>query len=72
MDSFKSEIHWGAAEILVYIRALTSQPCKSASFEEIQAFNEEYEQKRLELGNVEARPKAYLPARRTTSTQGNY
>ena len=42
------------------------------SLAEIQAYIEEYEQKRLDLENVEVWSKAYLPATKTTETQGNY
>ena len=47
--SFKSEIHWGADEIVDYSRTLTSPPGMFTSLEEIQAYIEEFEQKRLDL-----------------------
>ena len=49
--SFKSEIHWGAGEIVPYDKTLTSPPGMFTSLEDIQAYIEECEQKRLDLGN---------------------
>ena len=40
--------------------------------EETQAYIEECEQKRLDLDNEEVWSKAYLPAKGTTETRGNY
>ena len=42
------------------------------SLEEIQAYIEKYEQKRLDLDNEEIWSKAYLPTERTTEARGNY
>ena len=42
------------------------------SLKEIQAYIEEWEQKRLDLNNEEVWSKAYLPAKRRTEVQGNY
>ena len=42
------------------------------SLEEIQAYIEECEQKRLDLENVQVWSKANLPTTRTTQAQGNY
>ena len=42
------------------------------SLEEIQAYIEKYEQKRLDLYNEEIWSKAYLPTERTTEARGNY
>ena len=39
---------------------------------EIQAYIEEYEQKRLDLDNEEVWSKACLPLERTTEARGNY
>ena len=46
---FKSEIHWGAGEIVDYSKTLTSPPGMFKSLEEIQPYIEECEQKRLDL-----------------------
>ena len=70
--SFKAEIHRGAGEIVDYSKILTSPPCMFTSLEEIQAYIEECEQKRLDLENVQVWSKAYLPATRTTETQSSY
>ena len=69
---FKSEIYQGAGEIVDYSKTLTSLPGMFTSLEEIQAYIEKCEQKRLDIENVEVWSKAYLPATRTTETQGNY
>ena len=69
---FKSEIHWGAGEILPYHETLTSPPGKFTSLEEIQAFIEECGQKRLDLDNEEVWSKAYLQFEQTTKPRGNY
>ena len=42
------------------------------SLEEIQAYIEECEQKRLDFDNEEVWSKAYLPATRTTEKRGSY
>ena len=42
------------------------------SLEEIQAYIDKYEQKRLDLDNEEIWSKAYLPTERTTEARGNY
>ena len=42
------------------------------SLKEIQAYIEECEQKRLDLDNEEVWSKTYLPAERTTKSQGHY
>ena len=55
-----------------YSKTLISTPGMCTSLAEIQAYIEEYEQKRLDLENVEVWSKAYLPATKTTETQGNY
>ena len=70
--SFKSEIRWGAGEIMDYSKTLTSPPGMFTSLEEVQAYIEECEQKRLDLENEEVWSKAYLPATRTTEARGNY
>ena len=70
--SFKSEIHLGAGEIVPHYKTLTSPPGMFTSFEQIQAYIEESEQKRLALDNEEIWSKAYLPAERTTEARGNY
>ena len=70
--SFKSEIHRGAGEIVPYGKRLTSPPGMFTSLEEIQAYIEECEQKRLDLYNEEVWSKAYLPAERTTDARSNY
>ena len=70
--SFKSEIHRGADEIVDYSKTLTSSPGMFTSLEEIQAYIEECEQKRLDLENEEVWSKAYLPATRTTEARGIY
>ena len=69
--SFKAEIHRGAGEIKDYSKTLTSPPCMFTSLEEIQACIEQCELKRLDLENVKLWSKAYLPATRTTETQGS-
>ena len=51
--SFKAEIYRGAGEIVDYSKTLTSPPGMFTSLEKIQAYIEEYEQKRLDLGNEE-------------------
>ena len=70
--SFKSEIHWGAEEIVNYSKALTSPRDMFTSLEEIQADIEECKQKRLDLENVEVWSKTYVPITRTIETQGSY
>ena len=69
---FKSEIHWGAGEIVDYSKTLTSPPGMFKSLEEIQPYIEECEQKRLDLDNEEVLSKAYLPAKITTEARDNY
>ena len=63
--SFKSEIHRGAGEIVDYSKTLASPTGMFTSFEEIQAYIEECEQKRLDLEKEEVWSKAYLPTTRT-------
>ena len=70
--SFKSVIHRGAGEIKPYSKTLDSQPGMFTSLKEIQAYIEEFEQKRLDVDNEEVWSKAYLPATRTTEARGNY
>ena len=70
--SFKSEIYRGGGEIVPYYKTLTSPPGIFTNLEEIQAYIEEYEQKRLDLDNEEVRSKAYLPTKRTIEARGNY
>ena len=70
--SFKAEIHRGAGEIVDYSKTLISTLGMLTCFEEIQAYVEECEQKRLDLVNVEVWSKAYLPTTRTTEERGNY
>ena len=70
--SFKAEIHRGAGEIVDYSKTLTSPPGIFTNLEEIQAYIDECEQKRLDLENVQVWSKAYLPAPRTTEARGNY
>ena len=69
---FKSEIHRGAGEVVDYSKTLTSPPGMFTSLEEIQAYIEECEQKRLDLENAEVWSKAYLPAISTSEARGNY
>ena len=69
---FKSEIHWGAGEIVDYSKTLTSPPGMFKSLEEIQPYIEECEQKRLDLDNEEVLSKAYLHIKRTTEARDNY
>ena len=61
--SFKAEIRQGAGEIVDCSKTLTSPP---DMLEEIQAYIKECDQKRLDLENVQAWSKAYLPTTRTT------
>ena len=49
--SFKSEIHRGVGDILPYSKTLDSLPSMFTSLEEIRAYIEECEQKRLNLDN---------------------
>ena len=70
--SFKADIHRGAGELVDYSKTLTSLPGMFTSLEEIQAYIEKCEQKRLDLENVEVWSKAYLPTTRTTEERGNY
>ena len=70
--SFKAEIHRGAGEIVDYSKTLTSPSGMFTILEETQAYIEECEQKRLDLDNEEVWSKAYLPAKGTTETRGNY
>ena len=70
--SFKSVIYRGAGEIKPYSKTSDSPPDMFTSLKEIQAYIEEYKQKRLDLDNEEAWSKAYLPATRTTEVRGNY
>ena len=70
--SFKSEIHWGAGEIVPYYKTLTSPPAMFTSLEVIQTYIEECEQKWLDLDNEEVCSKAYLRTERTTEARGNY
>ena len=55
-----------------YSKALDSLPGIFTSLEEMQAYLEECEQKRLDLDNEEVWSKAYLPSERTTEARGNY
>ena len=70
--SIKSVIYGGAGEIRSYSKALDSLAGMFTNLNEIQAFIEECEQKRLDLNNEELWSKAYLPATRTTEVRGNY
>ena len=70
--SFKSEIYRRGGEIVPYYKTLTSPPGIFTNLEEIQAYIEEYEQKRLDLDKEEVWSKAYLPAKRTIEARGNY
>ena len=70
--SFKSVINRGAGEIVPYYKTLTQPSGMFTSLEEIQAYIEKYEQKRLDLDNEEIWSKAYLPTERTTEARGNY
>ena len=70
--SFKAKIHQGGGEIVDYSKTLTSPPGMFTSLEEIQAYMEECEQKRLDLENVEAWSKAYLPVTKTIETRDSY
>ena len=69
--SFKAEIHRGAGEIMDYSKTLTSPTGMFTSLEEIQAYIEECEKKRLDLDNEEVWSKAYFPHERTTETRSN-
>ena len=64
--SFKSDVHRGVGDIVPYSKTLDSPPGMFTSLEEIQAYIEECEQKRLDLDNEKVWSKAYLPAERTT------
>ena len=70
--SCKSEIHQGAGEIKDYNKTLTSPLDMFTSLNNVQAYIEKCEQKRLDLDNEEVWSKAYLPADRTTEARGNY
>ena len=70
--SFKSEVHRGVGDIVPYSKTLDSPPGMFTSLEEIQAYIEEYKQKRLDLDNEEIWSKAYLPAERTIEKRGSY
>ena len=70
--SFKSVIYRVCGEIKPYSKILDSLPGMFTSLKEIQAYIEEYEQKRLDLDNEEVWSKAYLPITRTTEVRGNY
>ena len=70
--SIKSVIYGGAGEIRSYSKALDSLGGMFTNLNEIQAFIEECEQKRLDLNKEELWSKAYLPATRTTEVRGNY
>ena len=61
---FNSEIHRSAGEIVSYYETLTSPPGMFTSLEDIQAYIEECEQKRLELDYEEVWSKTYLFTRR--------
>ena len=52
--SFNSKIHRSAGEIVPYYKTLTSPPGMFTSLEDIQAYIEECEQKRLDLDYEEA------------------
>ena len=60
--SFKLDVHRGVGNIVPYSKTLDSPPGMFISLEEIQAYIEEWEQKRLDLDNEEVWSKAYLPA----------
>ena len=70
--SFESEIYRGAAEIVPYYKILTSPLGMFTSLEEIQAYIEECEQKRLDLDNKKIWSKAYLPSEAKTEIRDNY
>lgn len=70
--SFEADIYRGAGEIVDYKKTLNGPPGMFTSLAEIQAYIEECEQKRLDLDNEAVWSKAYLPATRTTNTDGNY
>ena len=70
--SFKSVIYRDGGEINPYSKTLDSAPGMFKSLMEIQAYIEEWEQKRLDLDSEEVQSKAYLPATRTTEVRGNY
>ena len=70
--SFKSEIHWGGSVVKGYYKTLTLPPGMFTGLDEIQAYMEECEQKRLDLDNEKVWSKAYLPAERTNEARGNY
>ena len=70
--SLNSVIHRDASEIINYSKTLTSPSDVFTSLDEIQAYIQECEQKRLDLKNAEVWLKTYLHATRTTLTQGNY
>lgn len=50
---FKSKIHLGAGETLVYSQTLTSPSGIFTSLEEIRSYIEEFEAKKLDLDNVQ-------------------
>ena len=70
--SFKSEVHRGVGDIVLYNKTLNSRPGMFTSLREIQAYIEECEQKWLDLDNEEVWSKAYLSPERTTEARGNY
>ena len=70
--SFKSEINRGTGEIVDYSNTLTSPLVMFTCLEQIQAYIEECEQRRLDLDNEEVWSNTYLPAERTTGARRNY
>ena len=70
--SFKSEINRDTGEIVDYSNTLTSPLVMFTSLEQIQAYIEECEQRRLDLDNEEVWSNTYLPAERTTGARRNY
>ena len=70
--SFKSEIPGSGGKIVDQSKTFTSPIDKFTILEEIQAYIEECEQKRLDLDNEGVWSKTYLPATRTTQAKDNY
>ena len=65
-------INRGTGEIVDNSKTLTSPPSMFTTLEQIQAYIEECEQKRLDLENSKVWSKAYLPPTRTTEARNNY
>ena len=69
--SFTADIYRGAGEVTEYKKTLENRGLFT-SLEEVKAYIEECEQKRLDLENAEVWSKAYMPKDRTTDIKGNH